>query len=59
VNDSTSIIKFTEPRLGDIYKFDIDNQKLKSDLSFNFLTSFDIGLERTYQEMRKNFHNTN
>ncbi len=59
VNDSTSIIKFTEPRLGDIYKFDIDNQKLKSDLSFNFLTSFDIGLERTYQEMRRNFHNTN
>lgn len=59
VDDSSSSIQFTEPRLGDIYKFDIDNQKLKNDLNFKFLTSFESGLEHTYKEMRSDFNTTN
>ena len=59
VENSSSLIKFTEPRIGDIYKFDIDNQKLKKELNFNFLTSFESGLDFTYQEMRSKLLNSN
>jgi nucleoside-diphosphate-sugar epimerase len=59
VENSSSLIRFTEPRIGDIHKFDIDNQKLKNELGFNFSTSFESGLEITYQEMRNNFLNPN
>ena len=56
VRETSSKIHFVEPRIGDIYKFDIDNQKLKSELGFKFLTSFEAGLDRTYEEMRRDFH---
>jgi UDP-glucose 4-epimerase len=52
VKGTTSTIQFEDPRIGDIYKFDIDNRKLKSELDFKFLTSFEAGLDRTYDEMK-------
>lgn len=59
VDNPSSIIRFTEPRIGDIYKFDIDNQKLKNELNFKFLTSFESGLELTFLKMKRNFLNSN
>ena len=53
VKGTSSTIQFEDPRIGDIYKFDIDNRKLKSELDFEFLSSFEAGLDRTYLEMKE------
>lgn len=52
VPGTTSKIQFTNPRIGDIYKFDIDNQKLKTELNFSFHTDFENGLNKTYEEIK-------
>jgi len=52
VPNSTSRIIHTERRLGDIYKFDIDNDKLKNELNFEFNNSFNAQLKLTYTQMK-------
>lgn len=56
IPNSTSRIIYTEGRLGDIYKFDINNNKLKSELNFQFNNNFYAQLKRTYAEM---YHKSN
>jgi UDP-glucose 4-epimerase len=48
-----SNIHYVKPRIGDIYKFDIDNQKLKKQLKFEFQTNFQDGLNLTYRDLKK------
>jgi nucleoside-diphosphate-sugar epimerase len=48
----TSEILHSEERFGEIYKFDVNNSKLKSDLNFDFKVSVDSGLTTTIEEMK-------
>jgi UDP-glucose 4-epimerase len=49
--NTESRIRFTEERIGDIYKFDVDNKSLKSDLKFDFSSSFEEDLIMTFNEI--------
>jgi nucleoside-diphosphate-sugar epimerase len=49
---NTSEIIYREERIGEIYEFDVDNSRLKSDLSFSFNVTLSEGLDLTITEMR-------
>lgn len=51
IPSSRSQIKHVPDRLGDIYKFDISNEKLKTEIGFSNFTSFEDGLLKTLREM--------
>ena len=48
-----SKINFVPDRIGDIRHFDVSNSKLKRELNFEFSLSFEEGLKRTIDELRK------
>jgi nucleoside-diphosphate-sugar epimerase len=51
--ETSTEIKFTEPRIGDVLTFDVDNTRLKRDLNFNFDYTFENGLKKTFSEISK------
>jgi len=45
-------VKYTSELQGDIFKFDVDNNKIKHDLKIDFLTDIKAGLEKTVESFR-------
>lgn len=54
VGNSESRINFIPDRIGDIRHFDVSNLKLKKELEFESFVSFEEGLARTIDELRRN-----